>query len=339
MIEVQGLVKCYGSHMAVDHLTFTASSHKVYGFLGPNGAGKSTTMNMMTGCLGATEGSIRIDGIDMVQEPEKAKAHIGYLPETPPLYPDMTVTEYLTFAAELKKIPKEKRPAEVERVCADCNLTSVSGRLIRNLSKGYKQRVGLANALLGSPEVLILDEPTVGLDPKQILEIRQLIRSLGESHTVFFSSHILSEVNAVCDHIFILSHGKLVASDTPEGLEEQFQSGGTVEIIVKAPAPQVSAVLTAISILSAFQLKELSEDRTQVTFTTSQEDALCETLFFAFAEAGLPILRMTASRASLEDIFLELTQDGEESAAAETVEETAALPPENPEEKEEDKAC
>ena len=221
MIEISHLTKKYGTHVAVDDLNLTIEPGRIYGFLGPNGAGKSTTMNMITGYLGATEGTIKINGFDILAQPEDAKKCIGYLPELPPLYMDMTVEEYLLFAAELKKIPKEKRKLYVEDAMATTKITDMRGRLIKNLSKGYRQRVGLAQAVLGYPEVIILDEPTVGLDPKQIIEIRDLIQSLGKKHTVILSSHILSEVRAVCDYIFIISHGKLVASEETEELVER----------------------------------------------------------------------------------------------------------------------
>lgn len=213
MIEVQNLVKMYGKHMAVDHLNFTIEKGKIYGFLGPNGAGKSTTMNIMTGYLGATEGKVLINGHDILKEPEEAKKSIGYLPEIPPLYMEMTVLEYLQFAAELKKIPKKDQEGQIRSVIGMTKLGDVKDRLIQNLSKGYKQRVGLAQAILGFPEIIILDEPTVGLDPKQIIEIRELIRRLAKNHTVILSSHILAEVREICDYIMIISNGKLVASE------------------------------------------------------------------------------------------------------------------------------
>ena len=232
MIEVIDLVKKYGNHMAVDHLNFTVEKGKIYGFLGPNGAGKSTTMNIMTGYLGATEGKVLIDGHDILEEPEVAKRSVGYLPEIPPLYTDMTVMEYLQFAAELKKIPKYEREEAIEQVIELAKLEDVEHRLIKNLSKGYKQRVGLAQAVLGMPEIIILDDPTVGLDPKQIIEIRELIRSLGKQHTVILSSHIIAEVREVCDYIMIISKGKLVASDTPENLEKLYE-GSLEQIFLK----------------------------------------------------------------------------------------------------------
>lgn len=233
MIEVRNLVKYYGDHMAVDHLNFTIQKGQIYGFLGPNGAGKSTTMNIMTGYLGATEGQILINGHDILAEPYKAKRDIGYLPEQPPLYMDMTVLEYLKFVAALKLIDKSIKSAQLDQVVSLVRLEPVKNRLIKNLSKGYRQRVGLAGALIGFPEIIILDEPTVGLDPQQIIEIRQLIRGLAKDHTVILSSHILSEVREVCDHIMIIYQGKLVASDTPENLEQKMQGNETIELLVK----------------------------------------------------------------------------------------------------------
>lgn len=224
MIEVKNLVKKYGNHLAVDHLSFTVEKGQIYGFLGPNGAGKSTTMNIMTGYIGATEGEVIINGYDILKAPEKAKKSIGYLPELPPLYMDMTVREYLTFAAELKKIKKDKVKEAMEEVVALVQIEEVQDRLIKNLSKGYKQRVGLAQAILGFPEVIILDEPMVGLDPKQIVEIRELIRELAKEHTVILSSHILAEVQEICDHVLIISKGKVVANCAMSELDEQKES-------------------------------------------------------------------------------------------------------------------
>ena len=230
MVEVTDLTTRYGDHTAVDHLSFKVEKGQIYGFLGPNGAGKSTTMNIITGYLAASEGTVTIDGHDVQQEPEEAKKRIGYLPELPPLYMDMTVEEYLRFAAELKKVPKAERNEQVKQVMDMTQIADMRGRLIKNLSKGYRQRVGLAQALLGSPEVLILDEPSVGLDPKQIIEIRELIRELAKEHTVILSSHILAEVREVCDHVMIISKGKLVASDTPDNLERLIEGEDTLEL-------------------------------------------------------------------------------------------------------------
>ena len=256
MIEVKNLVKDYGGHLAVDHLSFTVEDGQIYGFLGPNGAGKSTTMNIMTGYLGATKGEVLIDGHNILEEPEQAKKCMGYLPEVPPLYTDMTVYEYLVFAAKLKKLPKDSIKASISEVMELVKIQDVKGRLIRNLSKGYRQRVGMAQAILGKPDVIILDEPTVGLDPKQIIEIRDMIRELGRKHTVILSSHILSEVSAVCDHIMIISHGKLIASDTPENLERQLEGSAGLELDVKGSRDDIMNLLmpiSAITVSSALQ--------------------------------------------------------------------------------------
>ena len=247
MIEVSNLVKRYGDHTAVDHLSFQIEKGKIYGFLGPNGAGKSTTMNMITGYIASTEGTVTIDGHDILEEPEKAKKCIGYLPEQPPLYFDMTVLEYMKFAADLKKIPKDKKKSMIEEVMDMVKITDMKNRLIKNLSKGYRQRVGLAQAILGYPEVIILDEPTVGLDPKQIIEIRDLIKSLKKKHTVILSSHILSEVSAVCDYVLIISHGKLVASDTPDNLGKLAAGSNNLNLLVKGEKSRIRQLLEEIS--------------------------------------------------------------------------------------------
>ncbi|RHS78880.1 ATP-binding cassette domain-containing protein [Firmicutes bacterium AM43-11BH] len=315
MIEVKDLVKKYGSHLAVDHLSFTLESGKIYGFLGPNGAGKSTTMNIMTGYLGATQGSVLIDGHDILKEPEEAKKHIGYLPELPPLYMDMTVQEYLEFAAELKKLPKEKRESDISEVVKLTRLQDVSGRLIKNLSKGYKQRVGLAQAILGFPEIIVLDEPTVGLDPKQIIEIRELIRTLSEKHTVILSSHILAEVREVCDYILIISKGKLVASDTPENLELLRNGASSLELEVKAAPETARAILSTIDDIDAMEMHSENENLTRVKLETKNGADIREAVFYAFAEEKCPLLEMKTAKASLEDIFMELTQKEESNDA------------------------
>lgn len=315
MIEVKDLVKKYGSHLAVDHLSFTLESGKIYGFLGPNGAGKSTTMNIMTGYLGATQGSVLIDGHDILKEPEEAKKHIGYLPELPPLYMDMTVQEYLEFAAELKKLPKEKRESDISEVMKLTRLQDVSDRLIKNLSKGYKQRVGLAQAILGFPEIIILDEPTVGLDPKQIIEIRELIRTLSKKHTVILSSHILAEVREVCDYILIISKGKLVASDTPENLELLRNGASSLELEVKAAPETARAILSTIDDIDAMEMHSENENLTRVKLETKNGADIRETIFYAFAEEKCPLLEMKTAKASLEDIFMELTQKEESNDA------------------------
>lgn len=311
MIEVKDLVKKYGNHLAVDHLNFTIEEGKIYGFLGPNGAGKSTTMNIMTGYLGATEGSVTINGCDILKEPEVAKKSIGYLPEIPPLYTEMTVLEYLKFAAELKKIPKEKQEEQVKEVMKMTMLGDVKNRLIQNLSKGYRQRVGLAQAILGFPEIIILDEPTVGLDPKQIIEIRELIRNLAKNHTVILSSHILAEVREVCDYIIIISNGKLVASDTPENLEENLGNKGFIEIEAAAEQEEVDAVLSELGQIRSIEYRAEEIGGRKVTaaeIKTRENVDIREEIFKAFARNDLPLLTLSMTKNTLEDVFLELTQ-------------------------------
>lgn len=309
MIEINHLVKKYGNHTAVDDLNLHMEAGKIYGFLGPNGAGKSTTMNIITGYLGATEGSVKINGYDILEQPEEAKKCVGYLPELPPLYMDMTVVEYLNFAAELKKIEKGKRKDAVNEAMELAKLTDMKDRLIKNLSKGYRQRVGLAQAVLGYPEVIILDEPTVGLDPKQMIEIRELIKSLGEKHTVILSSHILSEVSAVCDHIFIISHGKLVASDTTENLKLRMTNTQQVELIVKAKKEEAENVLHEILDVESKVLENgVEEGTTHILLKAKKDKDIREQVFYTFADAKLPILSMKTDEKSLEDIFLALTE-------------------------------
>ena len=310
MIEVSNLTKKYGDHIAVDHLSFRVEKGQIYGFLGPNGAGKSTTMNIITGYLAATEGTVTIDGKDVQKDPEEAKRSIGYLPELPPLYVDMTVREYLDFVAELKKVPKKERKQQIDEVMEMTQITDMQQRLIRNLSKGYRQRVGLAQAILGYPEVIILDEPTVGLDPKQIIEIRDLIRKLGENHTVILSSHILSEVSAVCDHIMIIAHGKLVASDSPENLQKLMSGSMELNLEVKGSAAAVKSALQEISQIDRIEENtEAPKDIAKLKVISKENADIREQVFYALADAKLPILEMTHAEKSLEDIFLELTED------------------------------
>ena len=310
MIEVKNLVKRYGDHTAVDHLSFEIEKGKIYGFLGPNGAGKSTTMNMITGYIASTEGTVVIDGHDILEEPEEAKKCIGYLPEMPPLYFDMTVLEYLKFVADLKKIPKDKKATMIEEIMDMVKITDMKNRLIKNLSKGYRQRVGIAQAVLGYPEVIILDEPTVGLDPKQIIEIRDLIRKLGENHTVILSSHILSEVSAVCDHIMIIAHGKLVANDSPENLQKLMSGSMELDLEVKGSAAAVKSALQEISQIDRIEENtEASKNIAKLKVISKENADIREQVFYALAEAKLPILEMTHAEKSLEDIFLELTED------------------------------
>ena len=309
MIEVKHLTKRYGNHVAVNDLNFTIDKGKVYGFLGPNGAGKSTTMNIITGCLGATEGEVLIDGHSITEEPMQAKRLIGYLPEQPPVYMDMTPAEYLDFVARAKGIPAKERAQQIETVTEKTRIQDVRNRLIRNLSKGYRQRVGIAQALLGRPEIIILDEPTVGLDPAQIIEIRELIRELGKEHTLVLSSHILSEVQAVCDAIMSISKGRLVASDTSENLTALFAGTVTLNLDVRATEDAARKVLDTVPGIEDMALSAGDPGVTHVQLKPEEGQDIRETLFFAFAKAGLPILSMTQNHASLEDVFLELTQD------------------------------
>lgn len=317
MIEVRNLVKKYGNHVAVDHLDFTVEKGKIYGFLGPNGAGKSTTMNMITGYIASTEGDILIDGHNILEEPEKAKKCIGYLPELPPLYQDMTVMEYLKFVAELKSIPKAEIEKNISEVMSITKLEEMKYRLIKNLSKGYKQRVGLAQALLGYPEIIILDEPTVGLDPKQIIEIRDLIKSLGEKHTVILSSHILSEVSAVCDYVLIIDHGKLVASDSPENLSKVMTGANSLELTVKGPEEEIRKALDIVDNIEEIIYHEsMVKDACDFTVKIAGDQDVRENIFFALAEAKYPILKMQSTNMTLEEVFLKLTDSGEEKEDA-----------------------
>lgn len=309
MIEVTNLVKRYGDHTAVDHLSFQIEKGKIYGFLGPNGAGKSTTMNMITGYIASTEGKVVIDGHDILEEPEEAKKCIGYLPEQPPLYFDMTVLEYMKFAADLKKIPKKERESMIEEVMDMVKITDMKNRLIKNLSKGYRQRVGLAQAILGYPEVIILDEPTVGLDPKQIIEIRSLIKELKKKHTVILSSHILSEISAVCDYVLIISHGRLVASDTPDHLSRLAEGSNTLNMLIKGEKELIENGLKEIDKVKETELVFNEEEGAwNVSVSTEEQEDIREEVFLKMAELHCPILEMKSKKVSLEEIFLELTE-------------------------------
>ena len=309
MIEVTNLVKRYGDHTAVGHLSFQIEKGKIYGFLGPNGAGKSTTMNMITGYIASTEGKVVIDGHDILEEPEEAKKCIGYLPEQPPLYFDMTVLEYMKFAADLKKIPRKERESMIEEVMDMVKITDMKNRLIKNLSKGYRQRVGLAQAILGYPEVIILDEPTVGLDPKQIIEIRSLIKELKKKHTVILSSHILSEVSAVCDYVLIISHGRLVASDTPDNLSRLAEGSNTLNMLIKGEKELIENGLKEIDKVKETELGFNEEEGVwNVSVSTEEQEDIREEVFLKMAELHCPILEMKSKKVSLEEIFLELTE-------------------------------
>ncbi|MBQ8139887.1 MAG: ATP-binding cassette domain-containing protein [Lachnospiraceae bacterium] len=312
MIEVKNLTKKYGNHTAVDGLSFRIEKGRIYGFLGPNGAGKSTTMNMITGYVAASDGDVLIDGVDILKEPEKAKAMIGYLPELPPLYADMTVKEYLDFVAELKKVESSSRKEAVEKVMEQTNITDMSRRLIRNLSKGYKQRVGMAQAILGNPEVLIFDEPSVGLDPRQIIEVRDLIKELGKEHTVILSSHILSEVSAVCDHILILSGGKLVADGSPEELSAMMGDAGGIEITVIGSGETALDIIKQMpQVLSAAFSGQDESGNAKILVSAKDGADVREELSFKLSENRIAVIGMEKKERSLEDIFLELTESDE----------------------------
>ena len=309
MIEVSHLTKKYGSNIAVDDLSFTVNDGQIYGFLGPNGAGKTTTMNIITGYLGTTDGEVIINGHDIVKEQEDAKKCIGYLPEIPPLYDSMTVMEYLQFVAELKKITRTEREKQIGEVMELTRIADMKNRLIQNLSKGYRQRVGIAQAVLGYPPIIILDEPTVGLDPKQIIEIRQLIRELSTKHTVILSSHILTEISAVCDHIMILSHGKLVACDTTEKLGNLLEGSTHLTVQVKAKEEKLCTILDNMKGISDYQIIKTEKEFLEVQIQMETGKDIREDLFYALAADKMPIMQMGISATSLEDVFLELTAD------------------------------
>ena len=319
MIEVKGLTKKYGDHYAIDHLNFTVERGHIYGFLGPNGAGKSTTMNIITGCLAATEGTVTIDGHDIYDEPIEAKRGVGYLPEIPPLYADMTPYEYLDFVARAKGVDKGLIDEKIDLVMSETGITDMQDRLIKNLSKGYRQRVGIAQARLGDPQVIILDEPTVGLDPKQIIEIRDLITRLGKDHTVILSSHILSEISAVCDYVIIIAHGKVVAQDSLENLALHYTSSATVRVKVKGGEGSVRmAVDTVKESIIGYNLGADKDEPEYLALEISipRDTDIREALSKALVENGCTILAMSTETLSLEDVFLELTKDVDEDASA-----------------------
>ena len=331
MIEISHLTKRYGEHLAVSDLSFTVDSGQIYGFLGPNGAGKSTTMNIMTGCLSATEGSVRIDGHDIFEEPNQAKKLIGYLPEQPPLYMNETPEEYLRFVGEAKGLRGVELERQIDEVISQTGIKEVAHRRISALSKGYKQRVGIAQALLGNPKVIILDEPTVGLDPIQIIEIRDLIKELGQTHTVIFSSHILSEVQAICDQIIMIAKGKLVAFDTPENLEKHLLSPNEVVLTSDDSAAEIRVLLEGVDHITDLTLEETGTGLVTARIKTDLSNVydLSRTIFFAFATAGKALLELTVKKANLEDIFLELAEtddgaSGPPAVEAEIVESEAA---------------
>ena len=306
MIQVSHLVKYYGD------LSFTIEDGHVYGFLGPNGAGKSTTMNIMTGCLSPTDGSVKIGGFDILEQPEQAKRLIGYLPEQPPLYSNETPLEYLTFVGEAKGLHGKNLREQIAEIIKCTGIHDVSNRLIGTLSKGYRQRVGIAQALLGNPQVIILDEPTVGLDPIQIIEIRELIQNLGKTHTVILSSHILSEVQAVCEQVLIISKGKLVAFDTPDNLEKMMTTGSGITFQVQADKKKADEILTATTEIDNWHIDENAGTCHITASLTPDQDprTVCGKLTLAFAREGIPVFEMRTKKANLEDVFLELTEAG-----------------------------
>ena len=314
MIKVEHLTKYYGDFLAVSDLSFEIEEGHVYGFLGPNGAGKTTTMNIMTGCLSATSGRMEVGGHDIFEEAGQAKKLIGYLPEQPPLYMNETPAEYLRFVGEAKGLKGEELRTQVEKVIRQVRIEAVRDRRISALSKGYKQRVGIAQALLGNPKVIILDEPTVGLDPIQIIEIRDLIRQLGQEHTVILSSHILSEVQAICEKILIIAHGKLVAFDTPDKLERSLLSANEITFTTDAKSDVVRGLLSKVDHLTDVELEKREDGLLSARLKTDSKDiyAVSRQLFFAFAEEDQPLLELNLKKASLEDIFIELTESGGE---------------------------
>lgn len=321
MIQVEHLTKCYGGVAAVDDLSFEIESGHVYGFLGPNGAGKSTTMNIMAGCLSATKGRVIIDGFDMFEEPAQAKKRIGYLPEQPPLYMNETPEEYLRFVGEAKGLRGRELRSQIDSAVERTGLGQVRNRKISALSKGYKQRTGIAQALLGNPEVIILDEPTVGLDPIQIIEIRGLIRDLGKEHTVIFSSHILSEVQAICEKILIIARGRIMAFDGPENLEKLLLSPGEITLLAEADSKETQELLSGVGHITEQTIEEKERGRTAVTLRSDCGDIheVSKALFQRFASAGKPLLEINVKKAGLEEIFIELTENSktEEAEAGE----------------------
>lgn len=324
MIEIKNLIKKYGKNTAVDNISFKVKKGEILGLLGANGAGKSTTMNIMTGYLSATSGEIKIDGVDILENPIIAKKKIGYLPEIPPLYTDMTVTEYLSFVYDLKKVDEKSKKKHLEEIMETVKVTNVKDRLIANLSKGYKQRVGLAQAMIGNPEVLILDEPTVGLDPKQIIEIRDVIRKLGKQHTVILSSHILQEVQAVCERVVIINKGKVAAIDSPDNLAKTLSNENKFSIRVQGDE---RTVLDIVSLITGVKyIKSLGrKEKGTVDFIVEAEPNVDvrPLIFTALAKENLPILSMQTVDLSLEDIFLEVTDKDRNIASFEDVDESS----------------
>lgn len=313
MIEIQSLTKRYGQIKAVNNLNFTVEKGEILGFLGPNGAGKSTTMNIITGYLPSSEGTVKVCGYDIMENPKEVKKRIGYLPEQPPVYMDMTVKDYLDFVADLKMVDKKQKKSQLSDIMELVKIGDHRNRLIKNLSKGYKQRVGLAQALIGSPDVLILDEPTVGLDPKQIIEIRKLIKALGKEHTIILSSHILPEVSAVCERVVIINKGEISAIDTPENLSRGFGTASKLLVTIAGPR---NSIVSAIKEIYGVKYVEpgIDKDKELLSYVveSDKEVDIRKPLFFAMAKLGYPIVELKSLDMTLEDIFLQIvTQEKE----------------------------
>ncbi|MCC8013828.1 MAG: ABC transporter ATP-binding protein [Eubacterium sp.] len=315
MIEIKNLTKRFGKITAVDNISFTVNDGEIVGFLGPNGAGKSTTMNMMTGFISSTEGSVTIDGYDILEEPEKAKKRIGYLPEIPPVYPDMTVSEYLDFVCDLKKVKKSERKEMLQEILENVRLVEVKNRLIKNLSKGYRQRVGLAQALVGRPGTLILDEPTVGLDPRQVLEMRDVIKTLGEKHTVILSSHILQEVSAVCSRVIIINKGKIAANGDSSDLSDA-AVGSKISLEIKGEKEAVEQAFSDLEYIESLEISEKGENL-EVKLSGAEGADIREAVFKICADNGLVVLEMKNDDLSLEEIFMRAVSGSDEEAALE----------------------
>ena len=308
MIEIRNLVKYFGDILAVDNISFSVQKGEILGFLGPNGAGKSTTMNILTGFLSATSGTVTINGYDILEDPQEAKKCIGYLPEHPPLYLDMTVIEYLGFVSELKGVAKEERIRQLAEIMKLTRITDVANRLIKNLSKGYRQRVGIAQALVGAPEVLVLDEPTICLDPKQIIEIRNLIKELGKLHTIILSSHILSEVQAVCERVVIINKGAIAAEDTPAGLSRQMDKTSRIQISAEGPVRDIVQKLRLIPGVQHAELSQEKDNNINIYKIESQPDQdVRKQIFYEMARNSWPIIEMRSLDPTLEEIFLQVT--------------------------------
>lgn len=312
MIEVKDITKKYGNFTAVDNINFKIEEGEIIGLLGPNGAGKSTTMNMITGYIEPTEGEIIVNGYDISKKPKKAKAQIGYMPEGVPLYSDLTVKEFVTYMAELKKVDRKTRKEKVEKIIEQTGLKDVEKKLTRNLSRGYKQRVSMAGALVGEPKILILDEPTVGLDPKQITEIRALIKELGKTHTVILSSHILSEVSQICNKVIIINKGKIVAIDTPENLEKKVESNNTTYVTVEDTENKMETIKAKIPEIKDIKLIKENEDGTKQYVLESEKDVdLRKIVFNEFSKENITIFEMKKADTTLEDAFMKLIEGGE----------------------------